>query len=50
MNVTAALLAIFALKPMRAAHHARDKNHAARLSNRCPQPLGDENRLPPARS
>lgn len=33
MNVTAALLAIFVLKPMRAAHQARDNNHAARLPN-----------------
>ena len=29
MNVAAALLAVFGLKPMRAAHHARDKSPAA---------------------
>ena len=33
MNVAAALLAIFALKPMRAVHHARDKSRAALPSN-----------------
>jgi MFS transporter, OFA family, oxalate/formate antiporter len=33
MNVAAALLAIFVLKPMRAAHHARDKSRAALRSN-----------------
>jgi OFA family oxalate/formate antiporter-like MFS transporter len=33
MNVAAALLAIFVLKPIRKAHHARDKSRAARRSN-----------------
>jgi OFA family oxalate/formate antiporter-like MFS transporter len=33
MNVAAALLAIFVLKPIRKAHHARDKSRAARWSN-----------------
>jgi MFS transporter, OFA family, oxalate/formate antiporter len=33
MNVAAALLAIFVLKPMRAVHHARDKSRAALPSN-----------------
>jgi MFS transporter, OFA family, oxalate/formate antiporter len=33
MNVAAALLAIVVLKPMRAAHHARDKSRVALASN-----------------
>jgi OFA family oxalate/formate antiporter-like MFS transporter len=33
MNVAAALLAIFVLKPIRKTHHARDKSRAARRSN-----------------
>ena len=39
MNVTAALLAIFVLKPMRAAHHAREKTRTAlrRVNENCPR-------------
>jgi OFA family oxalate/formate antiporter-like MFS transporter len=33
MNVAAALLAIFVLKPIRKTHHARDKSRAVRRSN-----------------
>ena len=39
MNVTAALLAIFVLKPMRAAHHARENTRTAlrRVNENCPR-------------